>query len=83
MDFAERLKTFTLHIENAMKMVLEHEESRPGSMVFTKLEEAMLWANVLLSQIPLKQIMGDEKPEVITPEIPVHNSSNDQEIKIA
>ncbi len=69
MEFAERMKTFTLHVENAMKMVLEHEDSRPGSMVFTKLEEAMLWANVLLSQIPLKQNHVAEDPVVITPAI--------------
>lgn len=69
MEFAERMKAFTVHVENAMKMVLEHEDSRPGSMVFTKLEEAMLWANVLLSQIPLKPKVEGQEPEVVTPAI--------------
>jgi len=34
----------------------KEETSRPGSISFTKLEEAILWLQVMVNQVPLKSL---------------------------
>ncbi len=45
---AADLTEFSMHVENAMKVIDRYEPSRPGSLSFTKLEEAMLWIQVMI-----------------------------------
>jgi hypothetical protein len=55
---SENIKEVMHHIESIFKIIDQYETSRPGSLGFTKLEEAILWLQVMVQQVPLK-----EKPE--------------------
>ncbi len=48
------------HVNEILNIVDLYESSRPGSMVVTKLEEAVMWAQSMMSNIPLRK-------EVVTP----------------
>lgn len=50
----DNLAEFSQNVEAAMKVLDRYENSRPGSMAFTKLEEAMLWAQVLVMNVKPK-----------------------------
>jgi hypothetical protein len=58
------LSEFAAHVEAAMKVIEKYENSKPSMMAFTKLEEAMLWMQVVILNV--KQV--DEKKEVETPD---------------
>lgn len=60
------MKDFMKSIDGLMQIVDSYEVSRPGSMVFTKLEEAILWMNVLVTNVPLKnkEVCSEIKPLV-------------------
>jgi len=58
---AENLSKFVKGVEDSMHIIGLYEQSRPGSIAFTKLEEAILWAQVMIGQINLKK---DEETEV-------------------
>lgn len=44
------------HIQNAMDIIDLFEPSRPGGLAFTKLEEAIMWMQVLINNIALKKM---------------------------
>lgn len=50
------MKDVMKRIEDVMAIVDRYEISRPGSMAFTKLEEAILWIQVLVSNVSLKEV---------------------------
>jgi hypothetical protein len=52
----KNISQFIKHVDAAMKVIESYEASRPGSLSFTKLEEAILWAQVMVNQIPLKVV---------------------------
>lgn len=58
---AENLAEFIKGTEAAMKVIDKYDQSRPSSMCFTKLEEAILWANVMVAQVNLRK--EEEKPD--------------------
>lgn len=51
----ERIQKVVLHINEILNVVDEFEPSRPGSMVITKCEEAVMWCQSMMSNIPLRQ----------------------------
>jgi hypothetical protein len=53
-ELKENLAEFSQNVEAAMKVLDRYETSRPGSMAFTKLEEAMLWVQVLVMNVKPK-----------------------------
>jgi hypothetical protein len=57
----ELLDTMLSRISEIMALMDTFEDSRPGSMAFTKLEEAMMWLQVMAHNIPLKPKNIDEK----------------------
>lgn len=55
MDVKEaNLAEFVKGVQAAMHVIDKYETSRPGALSFTHLEEAILWAQVLVGQIALK-----------------------------
>lgn len=52
---AEIMSDIMKRIEDVMAIIDSFEISRPGLMVFTKLDEAILWSQVLVSKIALKK----------------------------
>lgn len=63
------------HIQAAMNVIDLYEVSKPGSMAFTKLEEAIMWSQVLVHRIPLKQVVNDTE-KVVNDENKVDNIVN-------
>lgn len=53
------IKEIMGHIENVFKVIDRYETSRPGSIAFTKLEEAILWLQVMVNQVPYKTKEGE------------------------
>ena len=45
----ELMKKVASHVESIIKLMEIYEGCRAGSMVFTKLEEAMMWFNNLMA----------------------------------
>jgi hypothetical protein len=60
----EDIKEIMSHVENIFKVIDKYETSRPGSIGFTKLEEAVLWLQVMIQQVPLKGNQSDQKVEL-------------------
>lgn len=52
-------------VESVLKMIDKFEPSRPGSIAFQKLEEAIMWLNVMTHHIPLKADVTETKEEVV------------------
>lgn len=50
-------------IESVLQMIEKFEHSRPGSIAFTKLEEGIMWLNVMTHHIPLKTEVSENKEE--------------------
>lgn len=50
---SENLNEFIELMKKAMEIINLYEDSRPGNFAFTKLEEAILWTQVLVGQVPL------------------------------
>lgn len=53
---ANDLHEFNRLVEAAMAIVDKYEMAKPGSMAFTKLEEAILWSQVLITHCNLKAV---------------------------
>lgn len=51
--------------EKLFQIIDRYEPSRPGSLAFTKLEEMILWAQVMVQQVPVKAPVA----EVVDPEV--------------
>jgi hypothetical protein len=51
-------------IQSVIDTVDMFEASRPGSIAFTKLEEAILWIQVLIQAIPLKKEHQEDETKV-------------------
>ncbi len=49
------------YVEKIFQVIDRYEQSRPSSIAFTKLEEAILWLQVMVNQIPLKE----SEPKVV------------------
>lgn len=62
---AENIKEIMEHVENIFKLIDKYEPSRMGSIAFTKLEEAVLWLQVMVQNIPLKEKAEEKKDELI------------------
>lgn len=69
----DKVKTVTLpeslaeiypHFEKVMNFIETYESSRPGSMAFTKLEEAILWLQVMVNNVSLKKKEEVKEPIV-------------------
>lgn len=50
------LKEIMSLVERIFNIIDHYETSRPGSLGFTKLEEAVLWLQVMINQVPLKAV---------------------------
>jgi hypothetical protein len=50
-------------ISEVMGNMDKFQDSRSGSIAFTKLEEAMMWLQVMVHNVPLKPLMQDVKVE--------------------
>ena len=48
------MKEFSNLVEKAIEFIDRYEVSRPSSMTFTKLEEAILWAQVMIMNVKIK-----------------------------
>ena len=53
---ANDLKEIMSLVEQIFQVIDRYETSRPGSLGFTKLEEAVLWLQVMVNQVPLKAV---------------------------
>lgn len=66
------LTKFVNAVQQAFGVIDLYEGSRVSALTFTKLEEAILWAQVMVGQTKLKsdetetKVIPDEKVEVIT-----------------
>lgn len=49
-------------IQEVMNKMDKFESSRPGSIAFTHLEEAVMWLQVMTNRIPLKQEENKVEP---------------------
>lgn len=61
----EDIKEIMMLVESIFKVIDKYETSRPGSLGFTKLEEAILWLQVMVQQVPLRQNPQEKEPETI------------------
>lgn len=66
----ENLTRFVSAVQKAFEVIDEYEGSRVSGLAFTKLEEAILWAQVMVGQTNLKakeevKVIPDEKVEII------------------
>ena len=50
----DRIQKVVMHINEILNIVDMFEPSRPGSMVITKCEEAVMWCQSMMSNIPLR-----------------------------
>ena len=48
------------HITQVMDIIDLYEPSRPGQLAFTKLEEAIMWSQVMVNNIAQKQPVTGE-----------------------
>lgn len=62
-SISELLNEMVNKISQVMAIMEMFKPSRPGSIAFTKLEEAMMWLQVLTVNIPLKQKNDDNEDE--------------------
>jgi hypothetical protein len=53
------LNEIVQNIENVFKIIDRYQNSRPGSIAFTKLEEAILWLQVMVHNIPVKENVAE------------------------
>lgn len=51
----DRIQKVVLHVNEILNIVDQFEPSRPGSMVITKCEEAVMWCQSMMSNIPLRK----------------------------
>ena len=58
---SENITEIMGYVENIFKVIERYDASRPGQLGFTKLEEAILWLQVMAQQVPLKE----KKDEVV------------------
>lgn len=65
------LADFVKGVELAMRVIDKYEASRVSSLTFTKLEEAILWAQVMIGQTKAKpvepevKVIPEDKVEVL------------------
>jgi hypothetical protein len=58
---SENIKEIMGYVENIFKVIDRYDASRPGQLGFTKLEEAILWLQVMAQQVSIKE-KRDEAP---------------------
>lgn len=54
------------HVEEVMNFIDKYEISRPGTQAFIKLEEALLWLQVMVGNVALKKVEVTAEPEIVT-----------------
>ena len=68
-EAANLMNDIVKRIEEIMEIIRGFEESRPGSIAFERLEESIMWLNVLVHNVPQKPILdpqaGAKVPDVI------------------
>lgn len=52
----EMLATMINKVHEIMGLMDRFQDSRSGSISFTKLEEAMMWLQVMTHSVPLKEV---------------------------
>lgn len=57
---AKNLAEIMQCVEGIFKVLDRYEPSRPSSLGFTKLEEAVLWFQVMIQQVPLRTEKNDQ-----------------------
>jgi hypothetical protein len=67
---AELLQTMIKNISEVMGIMDQFQDSRSGSIAFTKLEEAIMWLQVMVHNVPFKE-KNDETIVDATEEIAV------------
>lgn len=55
LNHIEKIQCVVAHINEILNIVDLFEPSRPGSMVITKCEEAVMWCQSMMSNIPLRK----------------------------
>lgn len=50
------LNLFMNHVDQLLNLIETFEPSRPGSIAFTKFEEGLMWAQVMISHSKKKEI---------------------------
>lgn len=73
LKISDHVKEIMGLVEKIFQVIDRFETSRPGSIGFTKLEEAVLWLQVMAQQVPLKAV-PDAKPADVAPQEPVVGS---------
>ncbi len=68
-EATEVMNDIVQRIDGVMEIIRSFEESRPGSIAFTKLEEAIMWLNVMVHHVPQKPVpdcpIDAKKEEVV------------------
>lgn len=60
----EVVKLFANGIDSLINLINVYVPNRHGSIAITRLEEAMLWANVMINSYPLKDEVKKEQEEL-------------------
>lgn len=61
----ELLHKMVNKISEVMGIMDMFQDSRPGSLAFTHLEEGMMWLQVLAHNVPLKEKVEEKKDEIV------------------
>lgn len=54
-DNSEKIQKIVGYVNEILNVVDQFEPSRQGSIALTKLEEAVMWTQSMMANIPLKQ----------------------------
>lgn len=57
----ENMQEIMNHVEAIFKVIDKYEISKPGMLGITKLEEAILWLQVMIQKVPLAKKDSENK----------------------
>lgn len=60
----ENLQQVMDHVEGIFKVIDKYETSKPAAISITKLEEAILWLQVMVQKVPLVKKSDENKEEI-------------------